>query len=172
VLDTQGNILAFNDDHGTALPDLWPSDSVIANLALAGPGSYTVRVFSQSGIDVGNVEVTVETIDGVGSVETIRGYLPIGARHAHTFEAEAGDALTVIAGDTSGTLNPLITLRDSSGNVLAWAEAQPAPETGLRVAQLDDFVLPADGEYTIELIGADVSEGAFEMSIELEEPPV
>lgn len=63
----------------------------------------------------------------------------------YSFEASAGDVVTIDL--TSADFDPFVRLLDANGNVIA----EDDDSGGSSQARISEFVIPADGEYTIEV---------------------
>lgn len=130
VRDAGGNVIAENDDHDGSFAELDSFDSGIADLDVTGPVTIEVSEFSGSG---GQAEVTVSgTVSGgaasppktdpgtaaEGDItigETVTVSLADGA--AELTLAQSG-TVTITARGLDGT-DPILTVRDAGGNVIA-----------------------------------------------------
>lgn len=177
VLDASNHQLpnGFNDDHHAARLNLSERDAMIENLALPAAGAYTIWLNSFNGVDTGAVEVTVEasnpfaeTVKQDGDTLVIQAVLPAGQIYRHTFDGALGEVLVITVRDTSGTLDPLVTLGDSAGAVLAQNDDHAdTANTDLDTldAKIDGVVLPAAGTYTVEVSDFLGAAGTFELRI-------
>jgi hypothetical protein len=174
VLDPAGKPLAFNDDHHTTREDLSPTDSVLENLPLTAVGTYTLRLNSFNGVSKGEVELRIEAgdiyearIEENGDTTIISAKLPAYGRYAYTFSSEAGDTLTMTARDTSGTLDPVLRLRDSAGEVVAFNDDHTTFDLSLDTldAQIVEFIVAETGDYTLEVTDFAGRAGTFELTL-------
>ncbi|MBC7812018.1 MAG: hypothetical protein H7175_12765 [Burkholderiales bacterium] len=138
------------------------ADAVIDHLALANPGTYTVRVARVSGqggetTGLYNLTVMLEG-SGVGSPELAdpSGVVEVGTpvdgevtnerwSDSWTFAGEAGQVLDIVVERTDGTLFPYIDLRDANGQTLRTGYPDPTRD---RVAMMATTI-PAAGQYLI-----------------------
>lgn len=87
----------------------------------------------------------------------------------YSFEASAGDVVTIDL--TSADFDPFVRLLDANGNVIA----EDDDGGGSSQARITEFVIPADGEYTIEVDafrgfnGTDRVFGDYTVTLALEE---
>jgi hypothetical protein len=169
-----GRRRAYNDDHRTARDDLAASDSVLEAVDLRVAGMYSIRVDSYGSIGVGQVEVTLTVIDPFRAVideangqMTVRADLPAGQPYRFTFEAAAGDALTITARDTSRTLDPRLTLLDAASTVIAANDDHASADWTLDAldARIAGVIIPADGAYTVVVADFLGRAGSFELII-------
>jgi hypothetical protein len=164
----------FDDDHSTPREGLSERDSLIPDLRLPAPGDYTIWLNSFNGVDTGEVEVTVETADLFheqsrtdGNAEVITATLPAGERYLHPMTLSTSQIVTLTVRDMSGTLDPLLTVRDSSGKIAAQNDDHAdKSDTTLDTldAQIAHLTLPA-GTYTLEVIDFAGAAGTFELRI-------
>ena len=174
VIDPDGKPLAFNDDHHTQRDDLAATDSVLENLQLTAVGTYTLRLNSFNGVSKGQVELVFEpgdiyeaAIQDDGDTTIITAKLPAFGRYTYTFSSEGSETLTITARDTSGTLDPLLRLRDPSGEVVAFNDDHAAFNLSLDTfdAQIVDFAVAEAGEYSVEVTDFAGRVGTFELTI-------
>lgn len=129
ILRPDGWRLAFNDDHLVDLEDfdLAQTDSALVNLILPVNGEYLIRINSYGGIFVGEAEVTLREVD-LFAVEIVSdepqstvltAILPRYETFTYTFEVNADETVVLTARDLSGTLDPLLRLYDTSGDIIA-----------------------------------------------------
>lgn len=193
VLSPAGIRLAFNDDHGSDLPDLAPFDSAIQDLVLPDAGDYTVRVTTFTGAGEGNVEVTVLSdmapapqptisptesgpaatatpVDVIltGETDTVSGVVPAGSSFTYNFNGRPNQVttITVIAG-TPGDLDPKVALIGPDGAVLAENDdhTDADPELSNLDSRISDFVLPTEGRYSVVVSGFANTSGPFDLTI-------
>jgi sugar lactone lactonase YvrE len=154
LLAPTGSEEAFNDDHASGdLPAR--SDAQILAHTLQTSGVYFVRVERVSGegtytLGVGDGVLVFDlSADGVTELQgELQEVFPI---HRWAFVGRAGQVFTITMMAESGDLDPLLRLRDASGNVLAENDDAADSSLGLN-AQLLQVALPADGPYTVEAV--------------------
>jgi hypothetical protein len=174
VLDSANENLAFNDDHDTRSDDLSNRDSVIEDLELPEAGVYIIRVNSFTGASTGIVEVTLESsggrnVDGSSTI-VIEDRLRSNRTYETTFEGNEGDVVTITVRDLpedDADIDPLVTLLDEDGEVLAENDDHENRDASLDLfdARIENFALPADGTYTIEVDEFFGDAGDFELII-------
>jgi hypothetical protein len=173
VRDSDDSRIAYNDNHGTGRTDLAPEDSLIPALTLP-PGDYTIVIDTFHGIIGGAVEVTLSAIDPFDTtIETadeaiaITGTLPPRTPYTYTFEAAAGDTLTLTGRDASGTLDPRLALLAPSGDLLAENDDHASADLTLNVldARISAVTIPENGTYTVMLLDFLGRPGDFALTI-------
>ncbi|MBC7872112.1 MAG: hypothetical protein H7Y09_14795 [Chitinophagaceae bacterium] len=150
--------LAYNDNQQTERNDLAASDSAIVDLTLSESGEYLIRLDSYGSIGVGQVEVLLELVDPFkvdtqeqDDVLTLTVFLPRLQRYEYSLTAQQGEVLTITAHDLSHTLDPILQVNDSSGEVVAFNDdhADNDPTLDVFDARIVDFVIPTDGIYHV-----------------------
>lgn len=162
---TDGNSyeLARADD----MPD-GSRDALITDLNLPADGAYLVRATRYGfahGPSAGAYTLIIET-DAAPSGPQMAPPRPLqpgvpvsGAldlqtvMRRYTFQAQAGQQVTLAVLRTGGTLVPELTLRGPDGSPLASGVAGPAPQE----VRIEPVALPADGPYTVEVTLGDLS---------------
>lgn len=182
IVDSTGEVINRNDDHTTTRANLAGRDSAIEGFALPAAGDYIIRVNSFDGQTVGPVEVTLEVGNPIvaspvavttsGDVFTLN--LNAGSPATQTISVTAGEILTITARDTSGTLDPKVTLMDSSGNVLAENDDHGSGDTTLDSldSRITSFTAPSSGNYTVQVSDFFNNAGTAEVTIQRGSAPV
>lgn len=175
VLDSSGNRLDFNDDHGTQRVDLDTFDSLISDLTLPGAGDYTIRVNTFSGSGSGSVEVIVSTaaatpepvVTAVPGGDVIVGTVPDNGTYTLDLELTQGDVLTITVRGLNN-FDPRVALLDVKQRVVAENDDHGTNDTsiGRFDSRISDVQITATGTYTIEIAGFGGTGGDFEMTIE------
>ncbi len=166
-----GSELASDDDSAGNL------NARIADVSLPGAGTYSVVVSSSGGTGLGgSFTLLVSTGAGVveptatpevilepgGSIEfgdVVTGALA-GESTSYTFEGSAGDAVSITA--ESEDFDAFLTLSDAAGNTLTTDD----DSGGNLNARIENFILPADGTYTINVSSFSVgASGSFTLSL-------
>jgi len=164
LFSPDGREVAANDNHeGDMLID--PGDARIDRYRLDRDGVYVVAVNAVQGF--GRYQLgfsTPRTLDISGGDTQISGVLsdalPV---QDWTFEANAGQILTLTMAAESGSIDPLLQLKTPRGDVLA--ENDNADDLGQGVnAQLVAVRIPASGVYTVSA-GRFLGEGRYTLSI-------
>ena len=155
ILDATGNAIA--DSYGA---DYTYAAAQIDDYTFPDRGEYTVAVSrdnGEAGSTSGSYTLTViplGTADTNPNNQTIIGELqadtPVEGeitathwQHLYTYTAQAADYIQVIAQRTSGTLYPLVEIRDANGESLRTGYNANA------IADTDSYQLPSAGQYTI-----------------------
>ncbi|MDQ7025330.1 MAG: clostripain-related cysteine peptidase [Anaerolineae bacterium] len=151
LLDAFGSVLGFNDDFSSA------SNSRIENFIVPADGVYRIEVAAYSADLFGNYSIsitsgTVEALAVVGADasinigETVGAFLNPASTDQWTFSARDGQVLTVTM---QGDFDTVLRVLDSSGRELAFND----DFGGTVNSQIEAFVVPADGTYTIAAAG-------------------
>ncbi len=175
VLTADNDNLGFNDDHETRRDDLSNRDSVLEDVELPDAGVYIIRVTSFTGASTGSVEVTLEVSErgGIGEISepvVVNERLRSNRTFETTFEGNEGDVVTITVRDLpddDADIDPLVTLLDEDGEVLAENDDHENRDTTLDLfdARIENFILPSDGTYTIEVDDYFGDPGEFELTI-------
>ncbi len=177
LLDSEGNELAQNDD--AALSDDL-STSEILNFDLPYTGTYTIVATRYGGAEstsTGDYTLEILTRDEPSAVPTEE--LPGGvqiegqavrygmfvqdsleanaAPKIYDFEGQAGDIVTISVKRQSGDFDPVLTLRDEGGNVIA----ANSRFNGASDARIVGIELTSAGTYHIEVQAERGSSGDF-----------
>jgi len=178
LTDGSGYELARADD----APD-GSRDAVIADLPLPADGAYLVRATRYGfahGPSAGSYTLVIET-DAAPSGPGATPPLPLAVgvpvsgaldlrmgMQRYTFDAQAGQQVTVTVERTEGTLVPALMLRSPDGAPLLSSEAGPIAGE----VRLGPVTLPAEGTYTVEVSLADLSTaGAYRLIAIVVPPP-
>ena len=164
--------ITFNDDHRTTLENLTPQDSAVTNLIINEAGDYTLRIHSFSGAQSGDVEVLVRSSLLVEACETPAQTVELLPHRAFTclLDLEVGQTVTLTARDTSGTLDPVLTLLDADGTLLARNDDHASADLTLNVldAQIADYEVEEAGTYRVRVSDFGGAAGTLELLIEIE----
>ncbi|PJF23045.1 MAG: hypothetical protein CUN56_02885 [Phototrophicales bacterium] len=174
VQDANNQQLAYNNNHFTNDPDLRPTDAVIQALWIKADGEYRIIANTYGGIYAGDVVLTLMrddlfdiTITTSDTQTVITGDLPASTPYHYPFSARAGDVISVTLRDTSGTLDPILTLVDANGQVIAQNDDHAGDDLTLNVfdSKLHQVILPHTNEYTLIVRDFLGMSGTFEMVI-------
>lgn len=159
ILDPQGREIARNDD---ATPET--RDASVANLELSASGIYTViatRYLQQfgdgtgsfnlgvaPGIRSGPVTGTFAQAIGYGSLQR-SAIDETNYEQLYTFEASAGDIISISMSSTSGDLDTALILTNSLGREIFRNDDNLLDEDNTRDSLIDQIPLPESGFYTI-----------------------
>ncbi len=180
LLDAGGNEVGRNDDD-TLESGL---DSYLRDFTIPANGVYTIvatRFREETGTTEGDFSLRLERAgedsplptEAAGNTlsydDTVTGRIDNDTPSVeYTFTAQAGDVIGIQMQQTSGSLDPLIVLRDANGNELGRND-DDALLSG-RDSYLRDFTIPASGVYTIVATRyreeAGTSEGEFSLRLE------
>jgi hypothetical protein len=169
LLDNQR--LAFNDDHGTDRADLRAQDAAIENLVLPGAGTYTIRVNSFNGVQTGEVEIGVESAPVIAACQLptqVVKFRPDSSFNC-TLSATSDTTMTITARDLSGTLDPVLSLLDSTSNRVAYNDDHSTASLSLDTldAQISNVTLKAGEIYTIRVTDFSGETGIFELQLDI-----
>jgi len=175
LLYPNGERLAYNDDYIGSTRDLTQSDSALVDIVIEEAGRYTIRVNSYGNIAMGEVEVLLVRVDqfqesieadsDTGFVITVQ--LPAWMTYVYYFDAEVGDVYTITARDISNQLDPYLTLLDNDGGILVENDDHEMGDITLNVfdAQINSYIIPETGTYTIMLHDFIGNNGRIELVI-------
>jgi hypothetical protein len=158
LYDAEGNQLAVNDDR-----DGTTRNSQIGPFTLPADGQYLIvatRFQRELGSTLGNFRLTLTagalSPSGTGQTDedTVLSYgdsveATLNSEtwnRTYTFEAEEGDVITITLVNVDGTLDPLLQLKDADGVIVAESDDIASDN---RDSEINAFVIPADGIYTI-----------------------
>lgn len=145
-------------------------------LTLPVDGVYALLILPGIGTDTGRYRLTLTTDAALpppevilpgGSVSGLIGSLSPEGRWS--FEAQAGQIVSVRVIVTQGSLAPLLSLRSTDGLVLA-ESALSSVNSGVDSAAIERFVLPNSGTYLLTVSAQDDRGGAYRLLLELDVP--
>ncbi|MBC8098350.1 MAG: hypothetical protein H7Y11_02805, partial [Armatimonadetes bacterium] len=148
--------VAYDDDSAAGLAGYAPTDAALIALTLP-PGEYSVRVNSFNGVTVGEVELLL-TLDAAldtqtPSVDTLTVTLYADEVYGVPLMLESIAGLSITVRDPLGVLDPLVTLRDAEGRVVAANDDHNTLDLTLNI--FDARISPAEvlppGAYTLEI---------------------
>jgi hypothetical protein len=172
LLSDEGDVLAENDDHETRDLALDLFDARIESFVLPTNGTYTIQVDDYFG-DPGEFELTIEFANVIASLSNgaivVQGTVPAEESFEQTFAANEGDVITITAHASEDTLDPIVTLFDMNGEIIADNDDHDSEDTSLNRydAQIAAFTIPATGTYHVIVTGYGTSFGDFTLTIEL-----
>jgi hypothetical protein len=141
-----------NNDDQTGADLTTPVDAQISDHLLATSGKYTVRVELVNGSGTYRLGIVQElpfTLKSDAPTQlqgTLEGALP---KQLWIFDAQVGQVLTITMQAQNGTLDPILRLLDTKGQVIA--DNDDAADTALgKDAQMVMVKIPANGKYTLE----------------------
>lgn len=165
LIAPDGTEVAANDNH--ELGGLFsPLDAQLANITLDTAGTYTVLVQAIGGAGVYGLGVSALqpfTLDADGTAQLEGALTDPLPTERWTFEAQAGQVVTITQRAGRGSLDTLLRLRDVQGEIIAENDDAADPALG-RDAQIVNVPLPADGLYTIEASRFD-GEGSYTLTV-------
>ena len=176
LLDENGDSVAENDDHGSDDPNLDRYDSRIENYEAESSGTYTINVrgFAGSG---GDFELTIVRGEGGDSVEpipegsdiqTLTESIDAGDIFTTSIDANAGDVYTITVRALDEDLDTVLAVYDADENFLISNDDHGGsdPDLSFLDSRIERYIIPADGEYLIDVSGYRDAEGEFELTIE------
>ena len=167
IVDSSKRLIAYNDngaEEGNALID---------NLYLLS-GSYIVYVDSFNGVSEGEVTLSLNIVDPfdtaiemTDNLVTINATLPEDSIFEYDFSASAGDIITLITRDISGTLDTYLAIYDESGNLIGSNDDHQSTDLSLNLfdSKISEWIAPADGVYTVRVHDFAGDSGHFELII-------
>jgi hypothetical protein len=179
LVGPSGQVLTTDDDSGSGL------NSLISSFILPETGDYTIvshsynfnsqgsySLFFQIGTPVPTPTALPTAEPGGGPIAvggTLTGNLNAdGQVDQWMFEAHAGDIVTIsMRSSTPQYLDSFLELVSPSGLTLVVDDDNG---TGLD-AQIANYVLPEDGTYTIRASGLNNSRGAYNITLQVGQPP-
>jgi len=172
LLDANGDELASDDDSAGSL------NARIESFQLPGAGTYTIVVSSATGATTGDFTLSLNTAQIEPTVEptaeptslpsgsdiaigdTVTGSLDGSDPALYTFTGESGQAVTITL--TSDDFDAFLRLLDATGEELTTDD----DSAGNLNARIENFILPTNDTYTIEVGSFDDSiTGAFTLSL-------
>lgn len=113
------------------------------------------------------VESTGEPRPLPEGVKLVNGELPLLGTFETTFDAKADDKITLLARDTTSTVDPVLVLRDPSGKIVAQNDNHETTITGLGAydALIENAPLAVAGTYKVQVKNNFYAEGTFELYI-------
>jgi hypothetical protein len=175
LVGPDGTVLAENDDVSNPVEGLDSTDSQIVEFVLPTTGRYTIVAtrfgrtnrgsvgeytltleVAAGGMNAGNVTpptTTPATAQAIAYGDTVQGEITNAAfEQAWTFEGRTGESVQItMRRSVTTALDPTLRLLGPDGAVLAEnddADARSA-DMALQDSQINGFVLPTDGTYTI-----------------------
>lgn len=153
LFNDRQRVLTFSDDHFSSRDDLGPLDSAVED-ALLLPGTYSVRVETAA---PGRVNLAIEEGTGgalgTGQITLIPGSLPGEQRFLQRLQLNANELITITALGQTTDLDTRLRLQTPAGDTLARNDDIEGFDILPDVvdAQIANFIVPADGEYVIEV---------------------
>lgn len=164
--------IAFNDDHSQTESELSPLDAAITDLSLPEAGDYIIRVHSFSGAQSGAVEILIASNPTIMPCRQPLQSVPLKPYRTFTcrLELQAGKRVTLTAHDLSGTLDPVLTLADAKGSLLAYSDDHSDGDLGLNVldARIVAYAVAEDCDCVIDVRDFSGEGGMGELIIEIE----
>ncbi|MBE2269590.1 MAG: PPC domain-containing protein [Anaerolinea sp.] len=165
-------LIAYNDDHGNPDVDLPRFDSQIERVIIQEDGRYFIEVAGYQSVG-GSFELAIERIAQnvpTGQPEETVYVGEIGSTNEvfeQTFDAEAGDWVSVSVRGLTGEFDPYIMLIAPDGTVLAVNEDHNTRSFSLGFidALIPNFPIFEDGEYTVEVSTTGSVTGTFAITI-------
>lgn len=177
--DSRGFVVASNDEGGSNSPTGPGRNAVIENLTLPATDTYTVLASGAGGtFGSYSLSITPPTIvltpqpptAGAPPTFTFQGNIATQTEHdVFTIPANAGTAASIYVNrvvnrpDGSGTLDPVVELRDSRGFLVARNDDSGnnrPPGTG-RNALIPRVTFPATDTYTVVVMGSNGTVGPY-----------
>jgi len=151
ILYPDGHRLDYVDDiilaDGTV-----KSDAVLDHLVLPIDGIYRIRVDSFNGVSEGDVEILLTHPSETYSESTTEDVTLVNSEihklesFQYTLEVSADTVLSILARDTSGTLDPVLHVYDADDTLLAFNDDHQSNDLSLDVldASILDLIISED----------------------------
>lgn len=172
VRHSSGEIVFADDDHLTndLLLDIF--DPRIENVVLPADDTYSIEVLGYSADEAGPFVLIIDRIGTLdpttAGVEVLTGESLLRGRNPFTFEALAGEVVTITARAAQGSsFDAEIQLLDPDLVFLAVNDdhGTEAPDLQAIDARISRIILPKSGVYTLD-VNSVAGRGAFEVVIE------
>jgi hypothetical protein len=171
ITDPLGFTLALNDDQVGSYPDLSFFDVALGNIIFPQTATYTLQIgeYEDQG---GLFELTIRRV-ATGAPTTppqqdvVRGSIQPNGSFTHTFEATAGQYITILVNARTAEFDPQVALYSPQGVLLAENDDHSSElnELGFRDSLIRNYPIPETGTYTIEVRGFQDSAGEFNLLI-------
>ncbi len=176
VENENGDVVMMNYDHGSSDASLNFYDARIPNLIIQESGRYQVTVtgYEAGTTDFaeGDLTLTIERVMtgapvGPGEEQVFLGELQANGTSQQTFEAQAGDFVTITVRSLNDNLDPLVDLISPDGVILANNDdhGSRSGSLGRLDARIYNYLISEDGTYTAEVGGYRDRAGAFALTI-------
>lgn len=167
VYDPSDDLLFGNDDHGTSDRTLGAFDARIFNLIMPESGRYTVLVAGYRETS-GDFELTIEQTGTDapltrGTDQTFTGEIRANGTFSQTFEAQAGDYVTISVRAEDEGFDPRLQLLSPDAVVVADNDdhGTAAQDLSFLDSRIHNFHVTESGTYTVQVQGYRDSAGAF-----------
>lgn len=151
LLAPDGSELAFDDDlSGDELYSVY--DAQIAGFTLPQTGEYTVVVEQMQGGGTYTLGISTAqplAVSSEGVTEVTGSLQDVFPAQRWMFAGQAGDVLTFTMSAVTEGLDPVLTLTDPNGELVAFNDDAADLELGVN-AQLTQVELPLNGSYTLQ----------------------
>ncbi len=172
ILIPDGHRLAYVDDVVLADGTI-KSDAILADIELPFDGQYRIRVDSFNGVSVGDVEVMLTEVTHDYSDITrdnltiVSDDIPKLGSLDYILEVEADTILSVLARDTSGTLDPVLHVYDASDTLIGFNDDHQSTNLSLDVLDAGVFDLSISDDMTLAIEVSDYlgREGSIELIV-------
>ncbi len=167
VVDSQNHLIAYNDNFSD------DNSTGVENLFLP-PDRYTIWIDSFNGVSEGEVEVQIEPANPFNEVSsvnddgviTIDVRLPEDAIYRYMLELSENDIVTISVRDTSGTLDPYLSILENNSPLLSNDDHQSSDSTLNRLdSRISEWHVLSDNTYIIEVRDFLGNAGEFELVI-------
>ncbi len=163
--------LIDNDDYGSTDNDLAGTDARIYHYITQESGEYELDVEGYQDSS-GDFRLTIERVatgapTGAPDEQIELGSVDAGQTYTYTFDAEAGDYVTVSVRGLSYQFDAYVALLDENGTVLINNDDHGggAAQLALYDAQLPNYIIEESGTYTVEVSGLTDVDGTFGLTV-------
>ncbi len=191
ILDSDGTVVASNDDHESNDPSLGPSDSQIPDFTIPKTDTYTVQITGFAGIG-GAFELTIvpsgstpeatqttfqlptpgptdsgRVSENTEDTQVVEGTVKANDVYTDTLNVKAGDVYTITVQATTDNFDPRVSVYLNNDYVVDnddYGSTDPVLKT--TDARIYNWIATQDGQYEIDVRGYQDSAGDFKMTIE------
>lgn len=163
--------LIDNDDYGSTDSDLQGTDSRIYHYIIQESGEYELDVAGYQD-SAGDFRLTLERVAtdapvGAPDEQIELGTVNSGRTYSYSFDAEAGDYVTVSVRGLSFGFDAYVALLDENGTVLINNDDHGGGSAQLAFydAQIPNYMIETSGTYTVEVSNLADGNGTFGLTV-------
>lgn len=170
LYNPDGILVATNDDHETADLVVGDFDPKIERFITAEDGDYVIEIAGFGAGDDGSFKVIFTrfgVIQGDPSEDVLRGESLVRQRNTVSFDAEAGEVLTIIARADNSSIDPEITLLDPDRIIIGVNDDHDTNDESLGIfdSLIADYIVQKSGTYSLN-VDSISGRGPFEVLVQ------